>query len=137
MGKKLLFWLILLMVGFLAGFIPQYSKSRELARTASGLNEQVRACKSAEEFSRIREAAGMMYLAATQKNYGIATGYATRMFDQAQSLAGSTQDGGIRNLLRDVLAQRDQITADLAKGSDAVISEMQPILSKLEQDTKP
>jgi hypothetical protein len=137
MGKKLLFWLILLMVGFLAGFIPQYSKSRELARTASGLNDQVRACKSAEEFSRIGEAAGMMYLAATQKNYGIATGYATRMFDQAQSLAGSTQDGGIRNLLRDVLAQRDQITADLAKGNDAVISEMQPILSKLEQDTKP
>jgi hypothetical protein len=137
MGKKLLFWLILLMVGFLAGFIPQYSKSHELARTASGLNEQIRACKSAEEFSRIRDAAGMMYLAATQKNYGIATGYATRMFDQAQSLAGTTQDGGIRSLLRDVLGQRDQITADLAKGNDAVLSEMQPILSKLEQDTKP
>jgi hypothetical protein len=137
MGRKLLFWLILLIVGFLAGFVPQYAKSRELARTASGLNEQVRACRSAEEFSRIREAAGMTYLAATQKNYGIATGYATRMFDQAQSLAGSTQDEGIRSLLRDILAQRDQITADLAKGNDAAVAEMQPILSRLEQNTKP
>ena len=137
MGRKLMFWLILLMVGFLTGFVLQYSKSHELARTASGLNEQIRACRSAEEFSRIREAAGMMYLAATQKNYGIATSYATRMFDQAQSLAGSTQDGGIRSLLRDVLGQRDQITADLAKGNDAVVSEMQPILSRLEHNTTP
>ena len=133
MGRKLLFWLILLIIGFLAGFIPQYSRSREMARTASALADQVRACSSAEQFSRIRDAAAMMYLAATQKNYGISSGYATQVFDQAQSLASSTQDEGMRNLLRDVLAQRDQITSDLAKGSDAVISEMQPILSKLEQ----
>jgi hypothetical protein len=59
------------------------------------------------------------------------------MFDQAQSLAGTTEDGGIRSLLRDILAQRDQITADLAKGNDAAVAEMQPILSRLEQNTKP
>jgi hypothetical protein len=136
MGRKLLFWLILLIVGFLVGFVPQYSRSREMAQTNSALTDQVRACSSAEQFSRIRNAAAMMYLAATQKNYGIASGYATQMFDEAQSLAGNTQDEGIRNLLRDVLGQRDQITADLAKGNDAVVSEMQPVLSKLEQDAK-
>jgi hypothetical protein len=31
---------------------------------------------------------------------------------------------------------RDRIIADLAKGDAAVVSEMQPILSKVEQGTK-
>jgi hypothetical protein len=32
-------------------------------------------------------------------------------------------------LLRDTLATRDQITADLAKGDEAALSEIQPVLS--------
>jgi hypothetical protein len=39
-------------------------------------------------------------------------------------------------LLRDTLATRDQITADLAKGDAAALSEIQPVLSKLEQTAK-
>ena len=38
--------------------------------------------------------------------------------------------------LREILAVRDQITADLAKGDAAVVSEMQPLLLKVEQGTK-
>jgi hypothetical protein len=44
--------------------------------------------------------------------------------------------GALRNLLRDTLATRDQITADLAKGDAAALSEIQPVLSKLEQTAK-
>jgi hypothetical protein len=39
-------------------------------------------------------------------------------------------------LLRDTLVCRDQITADLAKGDAAPLSEIQPVLSKLEQILK-
>jgi len=59
-----------------------------------------------------------------------------RFFDQAQQIASSTEDAAVRNLLRDTLAARDQVTADLAKGDAAGLSEIQPLLSKLEQTAK-
>jgi len=39
-------------------------------------------------------------------------------------------------LLRDTLATRDHVTADLAKGDAAALSEIQPVLSELEQTAK-
>jgi hypothetical protein len=39
-------------------------------------------------------------------------------------------------LLREVLVTRDQITADLAKGDPAALSEIQRLLSNLEQTAK-
>ena len=77
-----------------------------------------------------------MYLEATQKNYGTSRDDANRFFDQAQRLANSAQDEALRNLLGGILSMRDQIIADLSKGDAAVVSEMQPILSKVEQSTK-
>ncbi len=124
MKNKLLLWVVLLLIGFLAGFIPQYSKARQASSELS-------ACQTAQQVSQIRDIASMMYLTATQKNYGISAGYAAQFFDQAQKVSSSTQEEGLRNQLRDVLSARDQITADLAKGNEAVIPEMQPVLMKL------
>lgn len=136
MRNKLVLWLILLLVGFLAGFIPEYFKSHRLEQDVAALNGQLKACRSAEQLSQLRATATLMYLQATQKNYGTSGDYAGRFFDEAQHLANNTQDEALRNLLREILATRDQITADLAKGDAAAVSEMQAILSEVEQDTK-
>ena len=63
-------------------------------------------------------------------------GHSREVFDQAPQIASSTEDPTLRNLLRDTLATCDQITADLAKGDAAALSEIQPLLSKLEQTAK-
>jgi hypothetical protein len=78
----------------------------------------------------------MMYLEVVQKNYGKAGEHAKEFFDQAQRIGSSTEDPALQNLLRDVLASRDQITGDLAKGDAAALSEIQPFLFKLEQTAK-
>lgn len=78
----------------------------------------------------------MMYLEVVQKNYGKAGEYSKEVFDQAQQIANSTQDSALRNLLRDTLATRDQVPADLARGKAAALSETQLVLSKLEQTAK-
>jgi len=78
----------------------------------------------------------MMYLEAVQKNYGVAGEYAKEFFDQAQRIVSSTEDLALRDLLRGTLATRDQVTGDLAKGDAAALSEIQAILSKLEQAAK-
>jgi hypothetical protein len=75
-------------------------------------------------------------LEATQKNYGTSGDDANRFFDKAQRLASSTQDEVLRDRVGETLSMRDRIIADFAKGDAAVVSEMQLILSKVEQNTK-
>jgi hypothetical protein len=136
MRNNLIVWPILLIAGFLAGFIPQHSKANRLEDKVSASTVQIEGCQFSEQLYQLRDAAALMYLEATQKNYGTSGDDANRFFDQAQRLANSTQDEALRNLLGGILSMRDRIIADLAKGDAAVVSEMQPILSKVEQSTK-
>jgi hypothetical protein len=77
-----------------------------------------------------------MYLEAVQKNYGKAGEHSKEFFDQAQRIVNNVDDPAVRNLLRHTLATRDQVRADLAKGDAAAVSEIQSILSNLQQPAK-
>jgi hypothetical protein len=136
MRHKLVLWFLLVLAGFLIGFILQYSRLQRAERELSASTKQLGPCESSQQLSQLRDTATMMYLEVVQKNYGKAGEYSKEVFDQAQQIASSTEDPALRNLLRDALATRDQITADLAKGDAATLSEIQPLLSKLEQTAK-
>jgi hypothetical protein len=136
MRRKLVLWFVLLIAGFLSGFVLQYASLRWVQQELSASTKQLGSCQSSEQLSQLRDTATMMYLEAVQKNYGRAGEYSKEFFDQAQRIVSSTEDLALRNLLRDILATRDQITADLAKGDAAALSEIQPVLSKLEQTAK-
>ncbi len=126
--RKLLLWVILLVIGFLVGFIPQYLKARALQQRANR-------CEATLELARVQQYGALTYVAATQLNYGTASGYAQQFFDQAQKLAASTNDPNVRSTLAVVLSARDKITGELAKGDSAVVGDLQQILLKLEQPT--
>ena len=136
MPRKLVLWFALLIAGFLTGSILQYARVQRVQQELSASTKQLGSCQSSEQLSQLRDTATMMYLDAVQKNYGKAGEYAKEFFDQAQRIVSSTEDAALRNLLRDTLTTRDQITADLAKGDAAALSEIQPLLSKLEQTAK-
>jgi len=136
MGRKFILWFALLIVGFLAGFILQYARLQQTQQELSASTKQLGSCQAGEQLSQLRDTATVMFLEAVQKNYGKAGEYSKEFFDQAQRIQSSTGDPGLRNLLRDTLATRDQITADLAKGDAAALSEIQPLLSKIEQTAK-
>jgi hypothetical protein len=136
MRHKLVLWSVLLIAGFVAGFILQYSRVHRLQQELSVSTKQLESCHSGEQLAQLRDTATMMYLEAAQKNYGRAGEYSRECFDQAQRIASSTEDPTLRNVLRDILGTRDQITADLAKGDAAAVSEIQLVLSRLEQATK-
>lgn len=136
MRHKLVLWSVLLIAGFLAGFILQYSRVNRLQQNLSVSTKQLESCHSGEQMAQLRDTATMMYLETTQKNYGRAGEYSKKFFDQAQRIASSTDDQALRNVLRDVLGTRDQITADLAKGDASAVSQIQLVLSRLEQTTK-
>ena len=136
MQRKLVFWFVLLIVGFLAGFILQYDRLQQAQQELSASTKQLGSCRAGEQLSQLRDTATVMFLEAVQKNYGKAGEYSKEFFDQAQRIQSSTGDPALRNLLRDTLATRDQITADLAKGDAAALSEIQSLLSKIEQTAK-
>jgi hypothetical protein len=136
MRHKIVLWFLLVLAGFLVGFILQYSRLHRVQQELSVSTKQFGFCQSSQQLAQLRDTATMMYLEVVQKNYGKAGEYSREVFDQAQQIANSTQDSALRNLLRDTLANRDQVTADLAKGEAAALSETQLVLSKLEQTAK-
>jgi len=136
MRRKLALWFVLLIAGFLTGLILQYARLQRVQQQLSASTKQLGSCQSTEQLSQLRDTATMMYLEVVQKNYGKAGEHAKDFFDQAQRIGSSTEDSALQNLLRDVLASRDQITGDLAKGDAAALSEIQPFLFKLEQTAK-
>jgi hypothetical protein len=136
MRNKLVLWFLLLLAGFVVGFILQHSRLQRAQQDLSASTKQLGSCQSSQQLSQLRDTATMMYLEVMQKNYGTAGEYSRQVFDQAQQIANSSEDSALRNLLRDTLAIRDQVTADLAKGDAAALSEIQLVLSKLEQTAK-
>ncbi len=136
MRNKLVLWFVLLVTGFVAGFILQYARLQRVQQQLSASTKQLGACQSSEQLSQLRDTATMMYLQVVEKNYGKGGEHAKEFFDQAQRIGSSMEDPALQNLLRDILANRDQITGDLAKGDAAATSEIQTLLFKLEQNAK-
>ncbi len=136
MRQKLVLWFLLVLTGLVIGFILQYSRLQRVQEELSASTKQLGSCQSSQQLAQLRDTTTMMYLEVVQKNYGKAGEYSRGLFDQAQQIASSTEDPALRNLLREVLVTRDQITADLAKGDPAALSEIQRLLSNLEQTAK-
>lgn len=124
--RNVLTWVIVFIVGLLIGFVPQYWK-------AHGLREDLNSCTAKADLAKLQQSAALTYVAATQLNYGVASGYAQTFFAGAQTLQGTTTDASVKDVLSQVLAARDKITGDLAKGSAEVVGELQPLVTKLEQ----
>lgn len=124
--RNFLTWVIVFVVGLLIGFVPQYWKAR-------GLREEVKSCHTKADLAKVQQSAALTYVAATQLNYGLASGYAQTFFVNAQNAQATTEDPAIKDVLTQVLSARDKITADLAKGGAEVVAELQPLVLKLEQ----
>jgi hypothetical protein len=130
--KRLLLSLILLIAAYLAGLIPPYMKARRLEQQVSAAAKQVQACQDGEQLSHVRDDAALLYLAVTQKNYGFAVEHARKFFDHTQQVASTTQNESERSALQEILATRDDVTADLSKGDAAVVGLAQSLLQKVQ-----
>ena len=134
MQRKLAVWIGLFIAGFLFGYILEFVALHRVQRDLTASTSEIAGCRNGEQWSHLRDTATMMYLEVVQKNYGKAGEHSKDFFDQAQRIMSNTNDPALRNLLGDTLATRDQITADLAKGDGAALSEIQPVLLRLEQN---
>jgi len=119
-NKKIIVAVAVLIVAFLAGFLPQYAK---VARLERELGEAGRESSMAQ----LRDLAGLAYLQASQKDYGLAGSTTTLFFDRTREVANQTPDSSGRKLLEDLLNVRDQITGELARADPGVLTDLQTL----------
>ena len=113
---------------FLVGFVPQYVK-------VNRLENELRQSRQETAGAELRDLIGFAYVQASQKNYGLAAETSSRFFGRARDAASQAQDATTRKALEDLLALRDKVTAELAKGDAAVMGDLQDLFVKTRQAT--
>jgi len=62
MRRKLVLWFVLLIVGFLTGFILQYARLQRVQQELSASTKELGSCESSEQLSQLRDTATMLSL---------------------------------------------------------------------------
>lgn len=118
----------LLVVVFLAGFVPTSVKAHRL-------ENELREARREQSLGQLRDLAGLTYFQANRKDYGLAGGTATRFFDHAQIAANQAPDASSKKPLQDLLSLRDPVIAGLAKGDPGVLGDLQTLFLNTRQAT--
>ena len=129
MKNKVLVVAAALIAVFLLGFVPQAMK-------ASRLDSELKQSRDALAGAGLRDLAGLAYVEANQKNFGLAAVTAGQYFNRVREVSNQVQDATRRKALEDLLAPRDRITASLAKGDTAVIGDLQDLFLKTRTATE-
>lgn len=128
MMNKAIISAIVLVVVFLAGFVPQYAK-------VNRLDAELRQALLGNTGAELRNLVGLAYVQANQKNYGIAAGTTARFFNRVREVANQTPDANAKKAYEDLLIPRDKITAELAKGEAGVMGDLQDLFVKTREAT--
>ena len=126
MRNKIIMTAIALVAVFLLGFVPQYIKANRLQTELRQFRQEIAG-------AQLRDLIGHAYVQANQKNYGLAAETSSRFFSQAREMANQTQDASSRKALEDLLALRDRVTAELAKGDAAAMGDLQELFVNTRQ----
>ena len=119
---------VLVVAAFLAGFLPVYIKELRLAG-------ELREARQESSMAELRDLAGLLYLQASQRDYGLAATTSTRFFERTREVASQIPDSSRKQPLEDLLSLRDQVTSELAKGEPGVLNDLQALFVKTRQAT--
>ena len=126
MKNQIIVVIILLILVFLAGFVPQYIKVKHLENDLS-------AAKQEYALAQLRDLAALAFVQVSQKNYGLAAGTSKQFFTRAREVANQTPNANERNALEDLLASQDKITAELAEGDPEALGDLELLFEKTRQ----
>jgi hypothetical protein len=126
MKNKIIVVIVLLVIIFLAGFLPQYLR-------VNRLQNELRQARWENSLTQIGDWAGLAYFQVSQKNYGLAAATSTRLFDRIQEMDNQTTDSRERKPLEDILSLREKITTELAKGDSGVLNDLKTLFESTHQ----
>ena len=124
--NRIIVVIILLIIVFLAGFVPQYIRVKRLENDLSVARQE-------NALAQLRDLAGLAFVQASQKNYGLAAGTTKQFFSRTREVANRAPDANGRKALEDLLASEDKITAELANGDPEALGDLQVLFEKTRQ----
>ena len=136
MHMHITLWVILLLGGFLLGFVPEYRKNRELAALLENPQKTIEAQKLQLELAEVRDDAGLMYLEVSRQNYGLARDHATAYYNKLNDLIGQSHDENLKKSLTELLASRDSLSTNLATATPNSLTVAQPIVVRTFEATR-
>src|SRR5437773_623026 len=136
MHMHITLWVILLLGGFLLGFVPEYRKNRELAAQLEGPQKIIDALKLQVELGELRDDAGLMFLELSRQNYGLARDHATAYYNKLNDLISQSHDENLKKSLTELSASRDSLATNLATATPNALTVAQPIVVRTFEVTK-
>jgi len=136
MRVHIILWLVLLIAGFLLGFVPEYLKNRDLRSQLENPQKTIDAFKLQLQMSEVRDAAGLLLLELSRQNYGLARDYAGQFDGKLKDAIDSVQDPGLKKSLQDLAATRESLTGELATANATALATWQPIVLKTFEVTR-
>lgn len=134
--KRVLISLGLLAGVFLAGYLPMYTKNRNLMAScqeaSKGQSERLAMLESQLRTSRLASQAGMILVEAEQGNFGNARDLSSKLFDQLRMEAANAPEAD-RERFRRLLATRDDITSDLTALNPGVAAKLRALFVELQR----
>jgi ribosomal protein L12E/L44/L45/RPP1/RPP2 len=120
---------VLLVFGFLLGFIPESQRASELVTQLDGARLE-------NKLREIRELAALSYLDSSKKNYASAASSSERMFGVANEVAKNTKDEALRGSLTGLLTFHDTVQNKLSAGDASVSDQLQQVVKKTQAELK-
>src|SRR5207237_9877899 len=97
-------WLVLLIGGFLLGYVPEYFKNRDLQAQLENPQKTIDALKLQLQMSELRDTASMMLLELSRQNFGLARDYSSQCYSKLKDVTDAVRDQGVKNSLEDLAA---------------------------------
>jgi hypothetical protein len=129
-------WLVLLIGGFLGGFIPEYLKNRELRAQLESPQKTIDALKLQNQLADLRDDASLTMFEIARQNYGLARDHMNDYYSKLRDTTDAVQDPALKKALTDLEATHDTLTANLALANASTLTAWQPILLKTFEVTK-
>ena len=123
---KIALVLVLVIAAFLGGYLPEHSKTNRM-------EDELREARRQSTLARLRDLSGLAYIQASQKNYGLASKTSAAFFGLVQEVVNQTTDVAAKKSYEDLLSTREKISAELAKGDEQVMNDLQPLFVKTQQ----
>ncbi len=126
MKNRIIVVIVLLIVAFLAGFVPQYIKVTRLEKDLSIARQE-------NTLAQLRDLAALAVVQASQQNYGLAAETSRQFFSRTREVANQTTDTNGRKALEDLSASQDKITGELATGDPEALGDLQRLFEQTRQ----
>jgi uncharacterized protein HemX len=122
---------VALLVSGAAGYFFGSRQTEALTTTLEQTQSELAETRERERLAELTVWIGTVLVQAEQKNFTVAREQSTRFFDGVRELEATAAAGSaVKQTLADIQMQRDEVTADLAMGSERSIATlMQMFLS--------